>query len=58
VFDNDGTLWSEQPAYFQAFYIVDRIKALASEHPDWKEKEPKQGWTVVSMKDDWKSIYP
>ena len=40
VFDNDGTLWSEQPAYFQAFYIVDRIKALAPEHPEWKEKEP------------------
>ena len=40
VFDNDGTLWSEQPAYFQAFYIIDRIKALAPEHPEWKEKEP------------------
>ena len=40
VFDNDGTLWSEQPAYFQVFYIVDRIKALAPEHPEWKEKEP------------------
>jgi phosphoserine phosphatase len=40
VFDNDGTLWSEQPLYFQAVFIFDRIKALAPEHPEWKEKEP------------------
>ena len=40
VFDNDGTLWSEQPLYFQAFYILDQIKALAPEHPEWKEEEP------------------
>ncbi len=40
VFDNDGTLWSEQPLYFQAFFILDRIKVLAPEHPEWKDKEP------------------
>jgi len=40
VFDNDGTLWSEQPMYFQAFFVFDRIKQLAPEHPEWKEKEP------------------
>ena len=40
VFDNDGTLWSEQPMYFQAFFIFDRIKALAPEHPEWSEREP------------------
>jgi len=40
VFDNDGTLWSEQPMYFQAFFIFDRIKLLAPEHPEWKDKEP------------------
>jgi phosphoserine phosphatase len=40
VFDNDGTLWAEQPMYFQAFFIFDRIKALAPEHPEWKDKEP------------------
>ena len=34
VFDNDGTLWSEQPAYFQLFFALDRIKALAPNHPD------------------------
>ena len=40
VFDNDGTLWSEQPMYFQAFFIFDRIKKLAPQHPEWKTKEP------------------
>lgn len=40
TFDNDGCLWSEQPMYFQAFYIFDRIKELAPKHPEWKEKEP------------------
>ncbi len=40
VFDNDGTLWSEQPMYFQAFFAIDRVKALAPEHPEWKEQEP------------------
>jgi hypothetical protein len=40
VFDNDGTLWAEQPMYFQAVFIFDRIKALAPQHPEWKDKEP------------------
>jgi haloacid dehalogenase-like hydrolase len=40
VFDNDGTLWSEQPFYFQLGFMLDRVKALAPEHPDWKDKEP------------------
>jgi hypothetical protein len=40
TFDNDGTLWAEQPNYVQAFFLLDRIKALAPEHPEWKEKEP------------------
>jgi phosphoglycolate phosphatase-like HAD superfamily hydrolase len=40
TFDNDGTLWAEQPMYFQAFFIFERIKALAPTHPEWKEKEP------------------
>ncbi len=40
VFDNDGTLWAEQPMYFQALFIFDRIKALAPQHPEWKEQEP------------------
>ncbi len=40
TFDNDGCLWSEQPMYFQAIFIFDRIKALAPQHPEWKTKEP------------------
>src|SRR5213595_4119752 len=40
TFDNDGTLWCEQPMYFQLFFAVDRVKALAPQHPEWKTKEP------------------
>ena len=39
VFDNDGTLWAEQPLYFQILFAVDRVKALAPQHPQWKETE-------------------
>ncbi len=42
AFDNDGNLWSEQPAYFQLFFAMDRIKALAPEHPEWKTTQPYQ----------------
>jgi haloacid dehalogenase-like hydrolase len=38
VFDNDGTLWSEMPAYFQLAFVFDRLKALAPQHPEWKNK--------------------
>jgi len=40
VFDNDGTLWSEQPMYVQMVFAFDRVKALAPQHPEWKEKQP------------------
>ena len=40
TFDNDGTLWSEQPLYFQFLFAVDRVKQLAPDHPDWKDKQP------------------
>ena len=40
TFDNDGTLWAEQPMYFQLFFALDRVKALAPQHPEWKDKEP------------------
>ncbi|MCC2614193.1 HAD family hydrolase [Neorhizobium sp. Rsf11] len=40
VFDNDGTLWSEQPYYFQLGFVLDRVQRLAPQHPEWKEKEP------------------
>jgi haloacid dehalogenase-like hydrolase len=38
VFDNDGTLWSEQPMYFQLAFVFDRLKAMAPQHPEWKDK--------------------
>jgi len=40
VFDNDGTLWSEQPLYFQAQFALERVKVLAPQHPEWKAKQP------------------
>lgn len=40
VFDNDGTLWGEQPMYVQLAFALDRVKALAPEHPEWKQTEP------------------
>jgi phosphoglycolate phosphatase-like HAD superfamily hydrolase len=40
TFDNDGTLWAEQPIYFQFQFAIDRVKALAPQHPEWKNKAP------------------
>src|SRR6201999_1780749 len=40
VFDNDGTLWCEQPVYFQVAFAFDRIKAMAPQHPEWKTTQP------------------
>ncbi len=40
VFDNDGCLWSEQPAYFQLLFAIDRVKQLAPQHPEWRTTEP------------------
>ena len=40
VFDNDGTLWLEYPMYTQFVFVLDRVRALAPQHPEWKEKEP------------------
>ena len=50
TFDNDGTLWSEQPLYFQFFFVIDRIKALAPQHPEWKTKEPFKSVLAGDMK--------
>jgi hypothetical protein len=40
TFDNDGTLWAEQPAYVQLLFALDRVKALAAKHPEWKTTQP------------------
>ena len=50
TFDNDGTLWAEQPLYFQFLFAIDRVKALVPEHPEWKEKEPYKSLLAGDMK--------
>jgi len=50
TFDNDGTLWSEQPMYFQASFVFDRVRALAPKHPEWKTKQPFKGIIEGDMK--------
>src|SRR5881397_3079331 len=40
TFDNDGTLWAEQPIYFQFAFAIDRVKSLAPQHPEWKKQQP------------------
>jgi phosphoserine phosphatase len=53
VFDNDGTLWSEQPPIsFQGQFLFDRVRALAPQHPEWKDKQPFKG----VIENDLKSI--
>ncbi|MFC6979294.1 hypothetical protein [Microbulbifer taiwanensis] len=37
TFDNDGTLWAEQPLYFQLIYAIDKVKEMAPQHPEWKK---------------------
>ena len=50
TFDNDGTLWSEQPIYFQLAFALDRVRALSPEHPEWKQKQPFKGILEGDMK--------
>src|SRR5277367_6713774 len=40
VFDNDGTLWAEQPFPVQLVFVLDRVRALAAQHPEWKDQQP------------------
>ena len=40
VFDNDGTLWAERPLYFQLLFALDRVRAMAGDHPEWREQQP------------------
>jgi phosphoglycolate phosphatase-like HAD superfamily hydrolase len=50
VFDNDGTLWAEQPIYVQVAFALDRVKALAPQHPEWKTREPFKSVLAGDMK--------
>lgn len=49
-FDNDGTLWSEQPLYFQLAFAIDRVKAMAPQHPEWKTTQPFQALLQGDLK--------
>ena len=51
TFDNDGNLWSEQPAYFQLLFAMDRIKALAPDHPEWNTQQPFKAVLEDDMKE-------
>jgi phosphoglycolate phosphatase-like HAD superfamily hydrolase len=52
VFDNDGTLWSEQPFYFQVAFAIDRLKAMAPQHPEWKDNPV----FMAILQDDMKTL--
>ena len=52
TFDNDGTLWTEHPMYTQLVFAIDRVKALAPQHPEWKTTQPFQ----AVLEDDMKSL--
>jgi phosphoglycolate phosphatase-like HAD superfamily hydrolase len=52
VFDNDGTLWAEQPVYFQVLFAFARVKALAPKHPEWRTQQPFKG----VLEDDMKAV--
>jgi phosphoserine phosphatase len=60
VFDNDGTLWAEQPMYFQVLFALDRVQELAPQHPEWKDTEPfaslLQGDVKGALADGMKSV--
>jgi phosphoserine phosphatase len=50
TFDNDGTLWSEQPIYFQFAFALDRVKQLAPQHPEWEQEQPFKAVLANDMK--------
>ena len=52
VFDNDGTLWSEKPFYFQGLFLFERVRVLVSEHPEWKTTQPFQ----AVLDKDWETL--
>ena len=52
TFDNDGTLWSEQPLYFQLLFVLDRIRSLAPQHPEWTNTQPFQ----AVLENDWEAL--
>jgi len=57
-FDNDGTLWNEQPVYAQFVFAFDRAKAMAPEHPEWKTEQPFKALLEGDMERVWASSVP
>jgi phosphoserine phosphatase len=52
TFDNDGTLWSEKPTYFQLLFILERVKVMAEDHPEWSDTQPFK----AVIEDDWATL--
>ncbi|MGM0560491.1 MAG: HAD family hydrolase [Pseudomonadota bacterium] len=52
VFDNDGTLWSEKPLYFQVLFAVERVQEMAGDHPEWTDTQPFE----AALEEDWKAV--
>src|SRR5271163_1404565 len=50
VFDNDGTLWCEQPMYFQLIFAMDQVRAMAPDHSEWRDIEPFKSVLAGDMK--------
>ena len=53
VFDNDGTLWSEKPIYFQFLFLRDRLQTQLNKHPQWRQTQPFQ----AALESDWKTFF-
>ncbi|MHC5121443.1 MAG: haloacid dehalogenase-like hydrolase, partial [Planctomycetota bacterium] len=53
VFDNDGTLWAEQPMYFQLAFVLERLVQLAPQHPEWKTEQPFR----AALENDMKTLH-
>ena len=53
VFDNDGTLWAEQPMYFQLAFVLERLQELAPQHPEWKTTQPFK----AALENDLKTVF-
>jgi len=64
TFDQDGTLWVEQPMYTQVMYCLERVPAevkkwlAEAKDPCWNDEAKQNGWTVISIESDWKRVFP
>ena len=56
-FDNDGTLWGEQPMYFQLAFAIDQVKLLAPQHPEWKTTQPFKAILEGDIQNEYEAAY-